>query len=55
MAIDIVKLRNGEKVICSICNKGTMQPDNKKPEKATRFVCSSCGEKLILNIRKPSK
>lgn len=58
MAINIIELRAGGKVICPLCDKGFMQTvNNVAPEKATRFICSNCGEKLIINLckSKPSK
>lgn len=54
MSVDTKKLRNGEKVICNICLKGELVPcNNASPEKANRFFCTNCGEKLIINIRIP--
>ena len=42
------KLRNGEKVTCPLCNKGTMVPTGN--HKTTRgFECSSCKKKLNIN------
>lgn len=35
------RLKNGEKVICSICHKGFYIPYNATPDKAHSFVCSN--------------
>ncbi|MBQ8959872.1 MAG: hypothetical protein IJ071_01465 [Ruminococcus sp.] len=50
MAIDTNKLRRGEKVKCTCCNKGVLVPAyGSTPEKAGRFKCNECGE--ILHIK----
>ncbi len=56
MAIDIAMLRSGGNVVCPVCNTGLLRSFNADtPDKATKFSCSHCGEKLILNIRMPSR
>ena len=45
----IKRLRKGEKVICLLCEKGTMESTTDNFETSHCFVCSSCGEKLIIN------
>lgn len=52
MAIDSVKLRNGDPVTCQICNKGHMKPAfGKPPQESSCFICDSCGKRLILNFK----
>ena len=58
MDIDVKKLRAGGDVVCPICKKGVFKPESGiESSKATRFSCSKCGEKIILNLRmkKPSE
>lgn len=43
------KLKKGEIVGCPLCEQGIMQSVIKDYEKSNCFVCSSCGEKLIIN------
>ena len=51
MAIDIIKLRSGEKVICNSCSKGVFIPSfNAPPEKAPQFICNNCGKKITFNF-----
>lgn len=53
MAIDIKKLRKGEKVPCDTCKIGVMIPAyGAPPEKAPQFICDNCGEKLTINYGK---
>ena len=41
-------LRNGEKVLCKKCQKGTMLPvDNR--EKTNTFYCDFCKNQFIIN------
>ena len=52
MAIDSIKLRNGEPVTCRICNKGHMKPAfGKPPQESSCFICDNCGKRLILNFK----
>lgn len=56
MAIDINKLRNGETIKCSCCNKGILKPlYGTATEKASCFKCSECGEKLHINFSMKEK
>ena len=44
------KLRDGEQVICPICNKGIMKPINNADYKiAHGFQCGSCGETMNID------
>lgn len=53
MAIDVKKIRKGEKVMCPLCNKGHfISATSAALEKASMFKCSHCGEKLIINYKK---
>ena len=48
----VKKLRNGERVVCSVCGKGYMKGMTNSPANAeTHFACTVCKEKLILNIK----
>ena len=55
MGIDIKKLIRGERVVCDTCNKGVLVPQfGSSAAKASQFICTECGEKLILCKRRPA-
>ena len=43
------KLKRGEKVICPLCERGTMKSVIENFEASNCFICSFCEEKLIIN------
>lgn len=43
------KLKRGEKVICPLCERGTMESVIENFEVSNCFVCSFCREKLNIN------
>ena len=56
MAINYVeivnRLRNGEAVLCPLCQKGTLVGMTERPpEKETHFICPECKKKLILSLK----
>lgn len=50
------RLRNGEKIMCKICNNGYYKPLNYKVDisRQTYFVCDSCGSAVTATLKMPS-
>ena len=45
----VKRLRKGEKVLCPLCERGTMESVIENFEVSNCFKCSFCREKLIIN------
>lgn len=43
----LVRLREGQKVICPLCNKGMLKPVNNSDYKTTHGFKCSCCEKMM--------
>jgi len=51
MGIDLKKIRAGEKIACPLCRNGYFVPMyGASCKDAPRFQCTSCKEKLSINI-----
>ena len=44
----VTKIKNGEKVICPLCNIGYFQKNPNIPKQWT-FYCSECKKKIVIN------